>query len=131
MVIERGQHSPSRGMVEDNANEAILEKQYYYINHCCITPNFIYLDVACYHGCRDVIIRRSDNTVIHNRYYSYEKDDGSQHLRLKELDGNGTFWPWISHKEKVAGLVDNRDKSKNPILVVATERHADGKAEQQ
>lgn len=121
-TIDRGMHSPNRNMVEDNKNESKLEKEFYYISHWNVTTNYIYMTIDCYRGFRNVIIRLADNEMIYNQYYSYQEDDGTHQIPLKELHGNATFWPWIAKGNKVAGLVDNIDKSKNPILVIATER---------
>lgn len=121
-IIDRGRHTPTRNMVEDNSLESKLEKESYYINHWNVTQNYIYMTVACYRGYRNVIVRLSDNRTIHNQYYSYQEDDGTHNLRLKGLHCKATFWPWISKGDKVAGLVRNDDKSRNPILVIATEK---------
>ena len=121
-VIDRGKHTPRRDLVEDNGNSAKLERECYEIRNWNITPNYIYIGISCFRGYRDVIIRRTDNAIIHNKYYSYKEDDGTQHLRLKELSDKASFWPWIYKDGKVAGLVENEDKRLNPILIIATEK---------
>lgn len=121
-IVNRGKHTPSRNMVEDNSNEAKLERNGYNITHWNVTPNYIYMTIACYRGYRNVMIRLSDNKIIHNQYYSYQEDDGTHQIKLKEISGKATFWPWISNGNKVADLVDNDNKAKNPTLIIATEK---------
>ena len=121
-VVSRGARAPSRSLVEDNGNELKLEKAYYYITHWNVTPNYMYLTIACHQGYRNVLVRLSDNEIIHNQYYGYQDDDGTHQIKLKEIRGKATFWPWVSNGNKVAGLVESGNVARNPTLVIAMDK---------
>lgn len=121
-VIERGRHTPSRELVEDNANSAKLEKQCYEIRKWLVTPSYIYLNIGCTGGYRDVMVRRSDKATVYNRFYSYREEvAGKKRIHLKEL-GCTSFWPRQVWRNQVACLVANENVESNPVLVIATEK---------
>lgn len=118
LAFDLGSHSATREMVEDCAKADLYEKECYNIFNWSVTPEHIYLCVACNRGTRDVLINRDDNSIIHNQFYGV--DESNCHIKI-DNSGN-TFWPWIAKGNKVADFIESRDKTKNPILVIATEK---------
>lgn len=123
-VIERGRHTPSRDLVEVSGNSAKLEKECYDIGKWHITPNYIYLTISCQRGYRDIIVRRTDNAIVHNKYYDYKTEaSGNCHLHLKKLGSQTSFWPRYTNGNKVACLVEPESRrDMNPTLVIAAEK---------
>lgn len=118
MELDFGDHTPTRDLLENRNNSKILDNKKYVLNNWCMTPKHIYMQISCKGGYRDVLVRRSDKSVIHNRYYKY--NDNSRHIKLKQLT-NGTFWPWRAVGNKVADTIE-RNTGKNYSLIIATEQ---------
>lgn len=118
-IIDRGQHTPTRELVENADLSYRLEKHSYYIDNMIVTPRYIYLYITANQGYNDVLIRREDGAVVHNCHYAY--NDETKHIHT--ADGRQSFWPWCSHGGSVATLVDNDDDVEaNPSIVVAVEK---------
>lgn len=117
--LDFGSHSMTRDLLEDRSKYE-RQKNKYVIRNWELTGNNLYLQIVCDDGERDVLVRRSDMGVQHNQLYKY--NDNSHHLKVKGLSGDATFWPDIAKGDKVVGLVRNKDKNANPVIVVAKEK---------
>lgn len=139
MVLDRGDYSPDREMVEDCAHIEELERTKYIIDNMVMTLEHLYLQVSCDQGCRKVLVNRSFGKVIHNRYYR----DSEKHSQIRLDDfADVTFWPWVSSEGWLVDLLPVEDFSaddletlrehscnnylqgnlSNPVLIMAKER---------